>query len=379
MANDSTIVQTIPPWFTRVNDIMTIKFIGEGENPDEVEGYQPEFTHQVFRDDETVYGYKGLRINLYFRSGSMRAFPLVTWEQLVPADAMQEADDVRRMLLEKLPIKQPGAVSPSLDSFLQPEKPIKPAGELVDQCALGDEVFEFYFADIDNTREYHERMQILVLFYIDGSSYIDSSDSRWKVFTVFRLHQGRRELAAYCTVYPFYVYPDNLRYRISQILVLPRYRRRGIAGKLIRAIYRQSTQDPKCVEVVVEDPSDGFRKVRDITDLQMLREKGLLQNVRPGERLDATTVAKVKAALPHISKAQLRRCFEVLMLNNTSRADEESYKAFRLFVKQRLHKQYQEELSGIDEQEGRLKFLQDRFEETVAELMTLGTLMMEKS
>ena len=60
------------------------------------------------------------------------------------------------------------------------------------------------------------------------------------------------------------------------------------------------------------------------------------------------------------------------------RSDDNAYKQYRLFVKQRLHKEHQEELSGIDEQEGRLRLLAELYQETEADYLTLITLLKEK-
>jgi histone acetyltransferase 1 len=50
--------------------------------------------------------------------------------------------------------------------------------------------FEIYQTDIETPgfREYHERLQTFVLFFIDGASYIDVDDHRWKFYLLYVTH-----------------------------------------------------------------------------------------------------------------------------------------------------------------------------------------------
>ena len=44
--------------------------------------------------------------------------------------------------------------------------------------------FEIYKTDIEcpGFREYHERLQTFILFFIDAASFIDVDDDRWNFF-----------------------------------------------------------------------------------------------------------------------------------------------------------------------------------------------------
>lgn len=54
----------------------------------------------------------------------------------------------------------------------------------------------------------------------------------------------------YCTLYTFYAYPDKKRYRLSQILILPPYQRKGTAASLLKAVYRLAEQN-NAVDITV--------------------------------------------------------------------------------------------------------------------------------
>ena len=90
------------------------------------------------------------------------------------------------------------------------------------------------------------------------------------------------------------------------------------------------------------DPSDAFLRVRNLCDLESLQQHRLLQNIRVGEKLTPETQALVKQHLPYITRGQLRRCYEVLMLASVDRSNPDAHKLYRLFVKSRLLKESQE-------------------------------------
>jgi histone acetyltransferase 1 len=53
----------------------------------------------------------------------------------------------------------------------------------------------------------------------------------------------------FTTVYEFYGYPEHVRPRISQMLVLPPFQKKGIASGMLQAIYNKYIDDPKVLTV----------------------------------------------------------------------------------------------------------------------------------
>ena len=61
--------------------------------------------------------------------------------------------------------------------------------------------------------------------------------------------------------------------KISQVLVLPPYQRRGIASRMYEAVFNHyRLKEPKCFEVLVEDAADEFQKVQDVVNSKVLVE-----------------------------------------------------------------------------------------------------------
>nr|CAD7413658.1 unnamed protein product [Timema poppensis] len=56
-------------------------------------------------------------------------------------------------------------------------------------------------------------------------------------------------VVGYMTVYQYYAYPKNIRPRISQMLVLPPYQRRGLGEKLLSTMYQHYINDNRVVDI----------------------------------------------------------------------------------------------------------------------------------
>jgi histone acetyltransferase 1 len=215
--------------------------------------------------------------------------------------------------------------------------------------------------------DYHKRMQLLMFLYIDGASFIDDTDPRWEVFAVFE-HSKRTNaphtLVGYATVYPFSAMRPGAslndgfaeRIRVSQVFILPFYQRAGHGGRLLSAIYADAVARA-AIEVTVEDPSEGFRLLRDTTDLcrayraRVLDEAAPLSSpFVPDADAEAALIARMRTELL-ITKVQARRCLEIHQLIFVDRDDDAAYKQYRLWVKRRLHAEYLEILDGFPDKD----------------------------
>ncbi|KAJ3205576.1 histone acetyltransferase 1 [Dinochytrium kinnereticum] len=157
---------------------------------------------------------------------------------------------------------------------------------------VGDKVHEYGVPGVDGARyemyrckfstpgfkEYHRRLQVFLLWFIEGASYIDEKDENWECTLVFE----RREKGAgaqvysvvgYATAYAFFHFPDKRRMRISQFLILPPYQKRGHGAELYKALHREYLVRSDVVDFGVEDPNDDFSDLRDLCDFRMLKER----------------------------------------------------------------------------------------------------------
>lgn len=84
-----------------------------------------------------------------------------------------------------------------------------------------------------------------------------------------KAENGAFDLVGYTTLYPFLFYPDKIRLRLSQFLILPQFHRLGLGSQLYRHVYQQILSDPGIVELTVEDPSEDFSIFRLTNDYQV--------------------------------------------------------------------------------------------------------------
>lgn len=342
-----------------------VKTAGDIDNEDV--GFPPEMCHQIYGDNENIFGYKGLKVKLYMSAASLQAY--VSHEFKDKVDPVKTdgvtADDVISPLVK---ILAPGSFTDSKEEFLahvnsDKETKFRPMGELVNTITEEGTQFEVYKCteSTPRFREYHERLQAWMMFYIDAASFIDIDDDSWRMFLMFEKTGGpgseRFVVVGYITVYQYYAYgreTNRCRPRISQMLVLPPYQRRGLGAQLLETVYRNYGGDDKVIDITVEDPSDNFVRLRDFVDTRNCLK---LSEYSKSEVLKGFSVSITLAAAKHlkICKKQARRIYEIIRLHYTSLADQEQYKSYKMDVKKRLNIPYRKEQSQLSKLQKLLK------------------------
>lgn len=95
-----------------------------------------------------------------------------------------------------------------------------------EDLTVGVQIWEGSFSD-PCVKEYHRRLQMMLLFFIDASSYIDDTDPVWEVLFLFKRVAVRDPtktheltLVGYVTLYTFTAFPYKRRLRVSQVSLL---------------------------------------------------------------------------------------------------------------------------------------------------------------
>ena len=335
----------------------------ETDVSDENCAFKPVMSHQVFGERENIFGYRDLRVKLYYSAGKLTTYFGIDYAEKVDPDKFEgyQPDDIYEKISKVL---QPGFFTNLSDFCNELEKDVNfvPCGELKHSFSTddGERNWEIYMCEVTtpNFLKYHERLQTFVLWYIDAASFIDTDDDHWRFFLLFEkyvkdgsTHYG---IAGYATVYEYYAYPVNIRPRISQVLVMPPFQRFGLGAHLLDSIYSYYIPLPRVVDITVEDPSEEFQRLRDFVDVKNCRT---LANFQP-ERLEQGftdemfTEAKEKFK---INKKQARRVYEILRLHTTDVHNCEQYRRYRLYVKNRLNVPYQKEQQDLKRLRDRLK------------------------
>lgn len=337
------------------NDVLMMKLVrGVDDIADDETTFNPEMCHQVFGEKENIFGYTGLQIRLYYSAGSLMTYLSISYSDKIDPKTSDglKADDIEGALRKVIPA---GYIS-NLDEFvnkLPQEEKFRPFGTLIHSFTHRHEesnektTFEIYYCETSTPGflEFHKRLQTFLLWYVDGASFIDVDDDQWAFFIVYEKYTSDNgsplyATVGYATVYRYYAYPAHIRPRISQVLVLPPFRKMSVCANLIRAIYSHFTIQSEVIDITVEDPSPEFQRVRDYVDALNCTSLPAFsaENLRAGYSKDMEREARNKYK---INKLQTRRVFEILRLRETDRANEAAYRKYRLDVKNRLNAPFQ--------------------------------------
>ncbi|KAI2642802.1 histone acetyltransferase type B catalytic subunit [Xylaria nigripes] len=288
-----------------------------------VASFHPKFTYPIFGEDECIFGYKGLKVDLQIDARDLRPYLSVSSAKKFDSVGDVEALDVREVMKDFLP----GVAFQGPSEYKRFVRTLPdnwaPPGILVETIEKNGEIYEIWRGTLaDQTiRQLTRRIQIMVLFFIEGGSYIgldaDGNDepeyslARWSVFFVYKkrpssggAQQNDYLFQGFATVYDFWMYqqpsppnsaPGNTapmqpkiddswelpheldisnfprRARISQYVILPPYQGKGVGALLYEAIFRLYLADVATKEITVEDPNEDFDVLRDVCDLKYLQ------------------------------------------------------------------------------------------------------------
>lgn len=246
----------------------------------------------------------------------------------------------------------------------------KPFGTKVDEFEVNPgasaRTFEVYVSDITDQEflKFHSRLESFSFWFIDAFSRVEH-DPLWLFFIVYEKYSNnnnevRYATAGYFTVYQYYSYPEFIRPRISQILVLPPFQKLGIASRLIEHVSNRASTSPSSTsnppspfqttynyfvtkknvaDITYEEPTDIVQHIRSVVDAKrcMALPAFAKANLLAGFSKDMLAEAKEKFK---INPKQCRVIYEILRLAVTDTKNDAEYRNYRLEVKKRLNLNY---------------------------------------
>lgn len=329
--------------------------------------FQPDFTYTFFGESEAIYGFKDLKINIFFSAMTLR--PYICIEYSEKERAVTPVKAVIEPLLEsmfegvQMPLAQEGKLwTSSLEQFHQwveedQKRGFKPLGDKVYEYTRPDAVsstFEIYECTFETPgfEEFHRRIQVFLLWYIEGASFIEP-DHRWKIYFIWeRKADGEFGIIGYWTTYAFYLFPDKVRMRISQALVFPPYQGKGHGGIMYRYLYDMFMTDDRVVDMTVEDPSESFSDLRYKNDLRVLvKNKVLADSIKDDAFIPPTAEQITEVRLRYkLDKYHIIPLLETYFLKLIKRNHPEMYKSYRIWVKKRIFRKNEEALATMPEE-----------------------------
>ncbi|GAM17520.1 hypothetical protein SAMD00019534_006950 [Acytostelium subglobosum LB1] len=352
--SNSTIVRFEANESTRIKMIWSAEDLRSERDPHVT--FTPVFSHQIFKEEQII-GYEPLRLNIYMGAGSLTSF--IDTNYTIKS---KNITNVEKQLVTVMSKTDPPLST--YDSFREyideKENNFKPPGDKLHEYTVTDRdtgketVYEVYFGKISDPvmLRYHEKLQLFVLWYIDGASYIYTNDSNWDIFLIFerRVIDGvkRYGVVGYSTIYNFYHHPECNRSRISQFLVLPLYQRMGHGKHLLNAIYNQYKANPSVYgpvyDITVEDPADNFILLRNTVDIENITKAGLVKHVTANFDLSQDHKELFESIRKQllITPVQSKICLEIILLSKVIHlpASDANYKKFRVYIKKKLFKQF---------------------------------------
>ncbi|KAI0806891.1 histone acetyltransferase type B catalytic subunit [Fomes fomentarius] len=423
-------------WTADANEALTLSLVRAPEDKASLwsrevyEGFHPTFTYPIFGEEEKIYGYKDLSIELRLASGSLAQYLKVDYTERLPSSSA--VDEIEPTFSKFIAAGYYTDEEKFLERVRHDAINFKPFGEKIysytraatnvtkgknvaisqvlspeDQETVDFEVYHSTWKT-PGFREYHRRMQLSVLLYIEGGSYISEDEETWEFAVLYEKRRRRSSpdvvtyhFVGYSTLYPFYCFPERVRLRISQFLILPPYQQDGHGSALYTAIYQHVLANSNIAELTVEDPAEAFEDLRDRNDLKMLlaNEKFMREGFGPeavssnggkvggisngrskvrgkgrtlragagkmGPPAERAWLEKWRTDLK-IAGRQFNRLVEMLILKHMDPADERAQRSYRLQVKERLYRFNYEILMQLDKQDRQLK-LEETFQSVVAD------------
>eukprot|EP00039_Didymoeca_costata_P003480 m.67979 g.67979 ORF g.67979 m.67979 type:complete len:412 (+) comp11927_c1_seq1:303-1538(+) len=337
-------------------EVVNMRLVSEvDELQSEDNFFGPEFTHQVFGqkddgDEMKIFGYKNLCVKLFYAAASLHSYLSIEYDEVYSGDT--EPDDIVKAIMEYMIPEESnrGALSCTtsesqfLDKLQSENSSFVPLGREVTRYSVAGKDFEIFMYDGETPGaiEYHNRMQFFTIWYIDGANYIDISDSKWKVLSLYQREETggttRYIFVGLLTLYEYYAWVQHIRPRISQCLVLPPFQRQGHASRLIQEAYNYIlTKKDMVVDIAVEDPAEEFSRLRDAIDVSnCLKQISHVDMVcAPSRPFTDAIFAMMKEKL-RLGKEQARKVFEILQWKFLDKTDRKAVKCYRLSIKRRL-------------------------------------------
>lgn len=352
--------------------------------------FPPEFTERFFGEEGKIYGYKGLKIDVWLHAVSFYAHANIHYDLKLrdggPGNPTANLPEKMKEIFGEALIENREAfleiIPQSTDSFLQV---LKEEGEVVaswravgagNSTANGKlrQIVRLELKDA-RMRKFYTCLTPLIYLFIDGGLPIESDDPRWEIYVSLEGEGPEIVVTGFSTVYRFYSYPESTRLRVSQILVLPPYQGQGYGYRMLETIYRIASER-NCNDITFEDPSDSLQELRDCMDVQRLLQfpptvtalslcVARFRNIVSSET--ATTsgqdITKGNNKAPHaavdidyktilvppsklievarkalkINKVQMKRCWESLLFLQLGSSEMAVQEAFRELLVKRLH------------------------------------------
>jgi histone acetyltransferase 1 len=367
---DQEIEAQVNEWSTNSTECFSIQLVKSDGS--EVVTFEPAYTYAIFGEEEAIFGYQGLEINLRFVAHDLSPSLSISHAKVFPTQGDVQPTDIKSALKEFLPAR---ALEDDGQHEVTTGQDWRPPGDKIHSYEREGKSFEIWSASLADptAKQLLENMQILAPLFIDGGSMLeleqDWTTARWKLYTLYEVESdvgpntSPYVLAGYSTSYRSFTFPDRSetditkhdsglssptqslqdllaqptettnqftqkpdlpsplelpsRERLSQFLILPPHQSAGHGQALYNAMYKHLTAPEYVVEFTIEDPNEDFDQLRDICDLLRLRQDpkfralGVQGDAVPADEMSADSEVPTDLIVPLVVRESLREQYKL--------------------------------------------------------------------
>ncbi|RKP01636.1 hypothetical protein CXG81DRAFT_5168, partial [Caulochytrium protostelioides] len=312
-------------WVCDANEAITL-FLGTN-------GFKPEMTYAVVGQEEKIVGYRDLKVNLCYTPGSLMPYFEMSYASQIPRKlGYPRPMDVYKMMREKhfvdfLPNRAAFEAQCAKDArrFRPPGVKVHeyraPAPQPRAATSTPMATYEIYECAYDTPGwvEYSRRLQLFLLWYIEGATFVDEDDAQWRFLLLFE----KRPLAAPTAADPF--------------LIMPPYQAQGHGGRFYDHLVALFRADRRVCDFTVEEPNESFHVMRLRHDARCLAP--LLRERQLGPEVLSPTHPEFVRLLKEtkINAKQLTHALEMTLRAVLPRHDAAVQTAYRRAVKARIY------------------------------------------
>ncbi|XP_047947391.1 histone acetyltransferase type B catalytic subunit [Salvia hispanica] len=325
------------------NECIKIYLVSSKDEVDSQNSFriEPVDLNHFFEDEGKIYGYQGLKITVWLSSVSFHAYADISFES--KSDGGKGITDLKTSLQDIFAENLVDVKDDFLQTFSTEQHYVKSLvsnseglhedtnngnSDRQQEESAHTEIFRVTGTGVGLL---YSRLVPLVLLLVDGSNPIDVIDPRWEIYILVQKGQedGCMRLLGFAAVYRFHRYPDAMRLRLGQILIIPPYQRKGYGARLLKTLNSIALSE-NVYDLTIEEPVDALQHVRTCIDVQrllafkpihealgpaisQLKHENLSKKSQPHRcEPPASIVEDVRKSLK-INKRQFLQCWEILI------------------------------------------------------------------
>ncbi|KAL9097380.1 MAG: hypothetical protein Q9165_000275 [Trypethelium subeluteriae] len=214
-------------WSIDSNDATEIKLwrVSEQDGTAHSEhSFHPSYTYPIFGEEETIFGYKALRVELNFAAHDMGLQLNVRYSKKFSPVGDIEAFDINKAMEPFVP---PDAFRP-LEGFttaLETDTAamdFTPPGKIIHSYSVSGDTYQVWCSNLTDPRaqEIARNAQILMPLFIEGATVINLDDAdenvlhRWKLYLAYRVFPSGADSLANSAVSKFSLVGYSTSYRL---------------------------------------------------------------------------------------------------------------------------------------------------------------------